>query len=218
MTSITSLYLILTAVVLISLMITLITLLNIILRVKRLHKFRKWYHKKSIYRYLLYFIVLFILYILTLLIHSTAQTPSTADGVSQDAINIFETTMLIYRTIFMYTVVTPLFLLTIYHLYKVIFILVRVNKQKDVTEEIQLLRAISNGMSNEICEKYKLYINKKNVSLTPFSYEDDTLILKCLDKNHCYELSTKHANIIEKKQKHKQYTRKINKMYLGDIV
>src|SRR5699024_7792506 len=124
--------LILTAVVLISLMITLITLINIILRVKRLHKFRKWYHKKSNYRYLLYFIVLFILYILTLFIHSTAQTPRTADAVSQDAINIFVNTMFIFRTIFMYTVVIPLFLLTIYHLYKVIFILLKVKKQKDV--------------------------------------------------------------------------------------
>lgn len=118
----------------------------------------------------------------------------------------------------MYTVVTPLFLLMIYHLYKVTFIFIRFNKQKDVNEENQILRAISTRMSNEICKKYKVYINNQSVSTTPFSYEDDTLILQCLDKNHCYELSTKHANIIEKKQKHKQYTRKINKMYLGDIV
>lgn len=218
MTSITSFYLILIAVIFVPLLITLITLFYAILKVKRLHKFRKWYRKKNIYKHLLYFIVFFILYVLTLFIHSTAQTPNTADGVSQDAINIFETSMLIYRTIFMYTVVTPLFLLMIYHLYKVTFIFIRFNKQKDVNEENQLLRAISSGMSNEICKKYKVYINNQSVSTTPFSYEDDTLILKCLDKNHCYELSTKHANIIEKKQKHKQYTRKINKMYLGDIV
>lgn len=217
MTNTTSLYIILTVVICISLLFTIYTLIKLILKIRKMHRFRSWYNKKALLKNALMFLIFASLYILTLFIHATSQTPSTVSGVSQDAVNIFETSMLIYRSIFMYTIVTPFFLLTIYHLYKVIFIIVRLRKQKVDDKENNLLKAITDGNSKEICKYYREYINASEIKTTRFSYIDDTFILKCLDKNEYYELSTDLANIIEIKQKHKKYNKSINQMYLGDI-
>lgn len=219
MTSITSLYLVLTAILFLSIMVSVFTVIAIVLKTIKLHRFRQWYTKKSFTRNLINFVLVAALYLISLYAHTTSQTPGIAEGVSQDAINVFETTMLVYRTLFMYMLVTPLFFITVFYLYKTIFIGIRIKKQRADTNENQLLKTIANGTSKDICKSYEAYINNNQSSnSTPFSYNIDTFILKCLDKNQYSILSNRQAQIIESKQKHKKYTRKINRMYLGDYV
>ncbi|MGJ7589095.1 hypothetical protein [Staphylococcus shinii] len=219
MTSITSLYLVLTVIIFLSILVSVFALIITVLKTMKLHRFRQWYKKKSFIRNLINFVLIAALYLISLYTHSTSQTPGIAEGVSQDAINVFETTMLVYRTLFMYMLVIPLFLITIFYLYKTIFIGIRLKKQRVNTYENQLLKDIADGTSKDICKSYKSYINDNQYSkTTPFSYTIDTFLLKCLDKNQYSSLSHRQAQIIESKQKHKKYNRKINRMYLGDYV
>ncbi|MGO1820220.1 hypothetical protein [Staphylococcus aureus] len=219
MSNIEAVYYMLTLLITLPIFFTIFIAIKLVLKVLNLHRYKRWYHKKVLIKTLLLLLISGFLFLFTLNIHGTGTPPSKAHDLAQEAFAAMSTSIMIYRTAFMYMVITPLFLIFVYFLYKAVYILVNLQKQKKDTSENQLLKSIATGNSLQISNKFETYINNhENKETTRFSYSDDTFILKCLNKNKKNVLATQLANIIEHKQKHRKYSMKDNKQYMGDKI
>lgn len=219
MSNIEAVYIMLNALIFIPIVISIFFAVSYILKTIKLHKFKEWYTKQDLYKSIIKLVLLGLAFLFLLDIHGTGTAPSKANDLAQEAFAAMSTSIMIYRTAFMYLVITPVFITGLFYLYKTVFIVIKRQKQKRGTNELNLLKALKTENSLSISNKFETYINDQdNNETTRLSYEDDAFILKCLNKNNKHNLASKMAHIIENKQKHRNYQMKINRQYMGDKI